>query len=127
MHIIYTIILSVFAKCRSQFLLDCLERCVKLFVSTESISCHVLASQVGLNIFLHAKNTQHYHEYIDVILNWHQVYSIGGATHTYATVYLIEAPNGHCSPITVDRSPATMFISGENGDHIGPCRPAASD
>ena len=60
--IIYTIILlksvclSAFANCRSQFLLDRLGRCLKLFVSSESISCHEFASQFGLAIFLYAKN-----------------------------------------------------------------------
>ena len=27
---------------------------------------------------------------------------------------------GHCSPVTVDRSPATTYMSGDNSDHIGP-------
>ncbi len=36
------------ANCRSQFLLDRLGRCLKLFVSTESISCFEFASQFGL-------------------------------------------------------------------------------
>ena len=39
------------------FLLDCLGRCLKLFVSTESTSFHELASQFVLVIFLYAKNT----------------------------------------------------------------------
>ena len=43
--------LSVLANSRSQFLLDRLGRCLKLFVSTESISCHEFASQFGLPIF----------------------------------------------------------------------------
>ena len=41
--------LSVLANCRSQFLLDRLGRCLKLFVSTDSTSCH------GLDKFLYAK------------------------------------------------------------------------
>ena len=59
---IYTIILlksvclSTFADCRSQFLLDRLERCLKLFVSSGSTSCHEFASQFGLAFFLYAKN-----------------------------------------------------------------------
>ena len=39
---------SVLANSRSQFLLDRLGRCLKLFVSTETISCHEFASQFGL-------------------------------------------------------------------------------
>ena len=62
---IYTISLSVclsvclsqLANCRSQFLLDRLGRCLKLFISAESTSCHELASQFGLELF-YAKNTQ---------------------------------------------------------------------
>ena len=45
------------AKCRSQFLLDRLRRCLKLFVSTDSTSRHEFASQFGL-AFTYAKNTQ---------------------------------------------------------------------
>ena len=53
---IYTIILLL-ANCRSQFLLDRLGRCLKLFVSTESTSCHEFASQFGLEFFI-SENTQ---------------------------------------------------------------------
>ena len=42
--------LSVFANCRSQFLLDLLGRCLKLSVSAENISCHEFAFQFGLAI-----------------------------------------------------------------------------
>ena len=42
------ICLSLFANGRSQFLLDRLERCLKLLVSIESTSCHEFASQFGL-------------------------------------------------------------------------------
>ena len=28
----------------------------------------------------------------DVILNWHQVYSIGGPTHTYAILIIAQVP-----------------------------------
>ena len=35
-------------------------------------------------------------------------------------VYLNEAATGHCSPVTVDRSQAITYMSGENSDHIGP-------
>ena len=70
---IYTIILlkyvclSVLANCRSKFLLDCLRRCLKLFVSTESTSCHEFASQFGQDIFLYMKNG---HNYSICILCW---------------------------------------------------------
>ena len=39
------------ANCRSQFLLDRLGRCLKLFVSSESTFSHKFASQFGLAIF----------------------------------------------------------------------------
>ena len=48
--------LSLFANCRSQFLLDRLGRCIKLIVSSESISCHEFASQFGLEFVSYAKN-----------------------------------------------------------------------
>ena len=40
--------MSKLANCRSQFLLDHLGRCLKLFVSCESTSCHKFSSQFGL-------------------------------------------------------------------------------
>ena len=46
-----SVCLSTFENCRSQFLLDHLGRCFKLFVSTHSTSCHEFASQFGLAIF----------------------------------------------------------------------------
>ena len=55
--------LSMIANGRSQFLLDCLGRGLKLFVSTESTYCHEFASHFGLNIFLYVKNTLNYREY----------------------------------------------------------------
>ena len=39
------------ANCRSQFLLDRLRRCLKLFVSTDSTSSHEVVSQFGLEVF----------------------------------------------------------------------------
>ena len=66
------------ANCRSQFLLDRLGRCLKLFVSTGSTSCHELVSQFGLDFFIYAKNTQNYREYRVAL----------------ATVYLNEAATG---------------------------------
>ena len=104
---IYTLILlksvcrSMLANCRSQFLLDRLGRCLKLFVSTESISCNEFASQFGLAICLYEKN---YREYRIARMN----------------VYLNEAATGHCSPVTVDRSRVTTYMSSDNSDHIGP-------
>ena len=52
--------MSLFANCRSQFLLDRLGRCLKLIVSSESISCHEFASQLGLEYVLYAKKPQTY-------------------------------------------------------------------
>ena len=56
---IYTIIclknMSPFANCRSQFLPDRLGRCLKLAVSSESISCHEFASQFGLEFVIREK------------------------------------------------------------------------
>ena len=46
--------MSLFANGRSQFLLDCLGRCLKLIVSPECISCHEFASQFGLEFVLYA-------------------------------------------------------------------------
>ena len=90
--------LSVLANSRSQFLLDHLGRCLKLFVSNESISCHEFASQFGL------ANTQNYREYRVARAN---------------IIFLNKPVNGHCSPGRVDRSPATTYMSGDNSDHSG--------
>ena len=95
--------LSMLANYRSQFLLDRLGRCLKLFVSTESISCHDVASQFGLAIFLYAKNTHNYREY----------------RVAHANVYFNEAATSHCSPVTVDRSAASTYIIGDNSEHSG--------
>ena len=46
----------MFVHCRSQFLIDRLGRCLKLIVSSESISCHEFVSQFGLEFVLYAKN-----------------------------------------------------------------------
>ena len=48
----------VTANCRSEFSLDRLGTCLKLFVSTQSSSSHEFASQFGLAIFIYAKNTK---------------------------------------------------------------------
>ena len=45
------------ANCRSQLFLNRLGRCLKLFISTDSTSCHEFASQFGLAFSLYAKNT----------------------------------------------------------------------
>ena len=55
--------MSVLANGSSQFLLDRMGRCFKLFVSTDSTSCYEFASQVGLEMVLYAKKSQNYHEY----------------------------------------------------------------
>ena len=47
--------MSMLANGRSQFLLVRLGRCFKLFVSTESTSCHEFASHFGLEIFFTRK------------------------------------------------------------------------
>ena len=94
--------MSVLANSRSQFLLDRLGRCLKLFVSTESILSRIRVSVRPRN-FLYAKNTQNYREYRVARTN----------------VYLNEAATGHCSPVTVGRSPATTYMSGDNRDYSG--------
>ena len=48
--------LSVFAKCRSQFLLDLLGISLTVIVSSESTSCHEFAFQFGLEFFYTRKN-----------------------------------------------------------------------
>ena len=71
--------LSVLTNCRSQCLLDRHRRCLKLFVSTEFISCHEYASQFDLDFFLYDNNYREYRV-------------------SFATVYWNEAPTGHLSP-----------------------------
>ena len=58
---IYTIIfsLSMLANPRSQFLLDRLWRCIKLFVSSESSSCHEFASQFVIGICMRENTSTH--------------------------------------------------------------------
>ena len=54
--VIYTIIcLWTFAKCRSQVLLDCLGRCLKLIASSRGTSCHEFASHFGLEFVIREK------------------------------------------------------------------------
>ena len=82
MYTIIYICLSMLANSWSQFLLDRLRRCLKLFISTESISCHEFASQFGLAIFLYAKNTQNYREYC---VAYATVYLNDRSTQTHRT------------------------------------------
>ena len=72
--------MSAFANCRSQFLLDRLGRCLKLIVSSESISCHECASQFGLEFVLYAKKKPN----LSLILSRPHV------------VYFNGSPTGHC-------------------------------
>ena len=44
------------ANCRLQFLLDRLGRCLKLFVSTDSTSCHQFVPQFGLECYIREKH-----------------------------------------------------------------------
>ena len=44
------------ASCSSHFLVDRLGRCLKLFVSTDSTTCHEFASQFGLDICVREKH-----------------------------------------------------------------------
>ena len=53
-----SVCLSQLANCRSQFLLARLGRYLKLFVSTESTSCHEFASQFGLDFFIREKHSK---------------------------------------------------------------------
>ena len=46
---------SMFANCRSQFLLDRIGKCLKLFVSTDSTFNHEFASLSGLDFFIRQK------------------------------------------------------------------------
>ena len=55
--LLISVCLSQLANCRSQLLLDCLERYVKLFISADGPSSHELVSQFSLAILLYAKNT----------------------------------------------------------------------
>ena len=55
-YTIFSINLSLFANCRSQFLLDRLGRCLKLFISTDGTSSHEFARQFGLAFLYRLKN-----------------------------------------------------------------------
>ena len=70
------------ANGRSQFLLDRLGRCLKLFVSTASTSCHDFASQFGQYFFFIREHPPP----PNTIAN----------TESPRVVYLNEAPTSHC-------------------------------
>ena len=60
-----SVCLSMLANCRSQFLLDCFGRCLKLFVSTVMIvgpSSHEFASQLRLAIIYMQKTPKNFLE-----------------------------------------------------------------
>ena len=61
-------------------MLDRLGRCIKLIVSSESISCYEIASQFGLEFVLYAKETPH-------------LSLIQSRPHV---VYFNGSPTGHC-------------------------------
>ena len=84
----------LYYNCRSQFLLDCLGRCLKLSVSTDGTSSHEVASHFGLAIFVYAKNTQKL-----------------SRRPSPAQVFVECASHG--------RSIAIDNMSGNNSDHIG--------
>ena len=90
--------MSLFENCRSQFLLDRLGSCFKLFVSTDSTSSNELASQFGLAIVLYAKNT-------------HKVSRRPGL----AQVYVTECA-GHVRSIANDNSDHRGAILSQTGD-----------
>ena len=77
------------ANCRSQFLLERLGRCLKLFVSTDSPSCHEFAFQFGLAIFFTRKTPKNYRE------------------DRVSRKCLLNEPA--VTPVMVDRSPATTW------------------
>ena len=68
-YYLYSFFLSLFANGRSQFLLDRLGRCLKLFVSTASPFSHEFASQFGLDIYILSKNIQNLTRHANVQLN----------------------------------------------------------
>ncbi len=76
-------------------MLDCLGRCLKLYVSTDSTSSHEFACQFGLAIFYTRKTHKTYRE------------------HRVPRKCLLNAP------VTVDRSIASDNMSGNNSDHSG--------
>ena len=105
--LLFSFNLSLFANCRSQFLLDRLGRCLNLFVLTESTTSPEFASQFGLAIFYTRKTPKNHREdrvSRKCLLNEQaSAMSKRGAT-----------------PVTVDRSPATAFIMiADNIDHSG--------
>ena len=104
--VIYTIIchMSLSANCRSQFLLDRLGICLKLIVSSESISCHEFASQFDLEFFLFAKKKPN-------------LPLIQSRPHV---VYFNGSPTGHCLASVESGAP-------NNGVMVGRTDTANSD
>ena len=104
---IYTIILlncmSQLPKCRSQFLLDRIGRCLNLFVSIERTSAHEFAFQLGLDMFYTLKTSTNYRE-----------------NRLSSKFMLNVAASGRkealLTPVTVDRSPGN---SGNGKGHSG--------
>ena len=97
--------MSLFADCRSQFLLDRVGGCLKLFVSTESTSSHEFASQFGLAFFYTWKTPKNYRE------NW---VSRKGLLNEQALRPIKNGRNaGHSPSIASDK------MSGDNSDHSG--------
>ena len=97
-----SVCMSVLANCRSQFWLDSLGRCLKLFLSTDNTSCHEswFASQFGLE---YAKNTKNYREY----------------RIAHATVYLNEAATGHSTAAKGVERTDPSNSDNQNGDGGG--------
>ena len=81
----------------SQFVLDRIGRCLKLFVTTESISCHEFSSQFGLAIFVMQKTPK-------TIAN----------TESPARMFILMKQLQ-----AIVRRPATTYMSGDNGDYSG--------
>ena len=93
--------MSKLANCRSQLLLDGFGRCLKLFVLSESTSCHKFASQFGLAIFYMRKT-----------------HKTSGNRITLACVYLNEAPTGHSWPAEqAKRGGVNFFVVGRTLTH----------
>ena len=97
-----SVCLSLFANCRSQFLLDRLGRYLKLFALTVIPFCHEFASLLRIAIFYRRKAPKNYREnrVAAQVLSW---------MNQRAT-----RQKGAVTPVTVGRSPATC----RNGDNM---------
>ena len=69
------------AKCRSQFLLVRLGRCLKLFVSTDSTSSYQFASPFGLAFFYMRKTPKNYREESRASVYWMNKRAIDNKGH----------------------------------------------